>query len=54
MRAKYTKPTFKVKELRSHPLLQEGSNVHMGGYGKFDAKACSYDFYEDDFFDDDK
>lgn len=54
MRTKYIKPAFKVKQLCPRPLLQEGSNVHMGGYGKFDAKACSYDFYEDDFYDDEQ
>ena len=51
MRKIYSKPTFRVMALKPRPLLQNGSNVHMGGTGKFDAKACSYYSDEDDFED---
>ena len=44
-------PQLRPKELRKH-LLTTASDLHVGGYGKLDAKECSFDYYEDDYYED--
>lgn len=46
MRKRYIKPQLHPKELRKH-LLTTASNLHVGGYGKLDAKECSLYFDEE-------
>lgn len=51
MKKIYIKPKLRPKELRKH-LLTTASNLHVGGYGKLDAKESSFGFYEDDYYED--
>lgn len=51
MKKIYIKPKLRPKELRKH-LLTTASNLHVGGYGKLDAKGCSFVYYEDDYYED--
>ena len=53
MKRIYIKPAYWVKVLKPRVLTQ-GSNigVDFSRTGKLDAKGCSLDFYEDDYYDD--
>ena len=53
MKKKYIKPAYRVKDLKMR-LLTEASKVGVdfNRTGKLDAKGCSFDFYEDDYYDD--
>ena len=50
MKKKYYKPRI-VIEVMNTPLLEDVSNVTVGGSGKLDAKACSF-YNEEDIEDD--
>ena len=53
MYRKYSKPTFKVKNLRPHRFLASNSKTHdvpvIDNGSDFDAKACSFNTDEEDF-----
>ena len=55
MKKKYIKPAYRVKDLKVR-LLTEASKVGVdfNRTGKLDAKGCSFDFYEDEYYDDEQ
>lgn len=52
MKKKYYKPRIVIEEM-NNPLLEDISNIEVGGSGKLDAKGFSSDYY-DDFYDDEQ
>ena len=50
MKKKYYKPCIIIEEMNT-PLLEDVSNVKVGGSGKLDAKGFSSAYY-DDIYDD--
>ena len=52
MRKKYYKPRIVIEEMNT-PLLENVSNVQIGGSGTLDAKEFSSNYY-DDLYDEDE
>ena len=52
MRKRYYKPNLIVEKMDT-PLLENVSNVHVGGSGTLDAKEFTSNYY-DDFNDDEQ
>jgi hypothetical protein len=52
MKKKYYKPYFRARKM-NFILLEEVSNVHVGGYGRLESKKFS-SYYYDDFYDEEE
>ena len=51
MKKKYYKPHIRARKM-SVILLEEVSNIHVGGYGRLESKRFSSFYNDEEFYDD--